>query len=403
MLPRELYEELILIESIIQHVLCSQWLLKMNMEDKMKLRKIVSLLLAMMMMLSFAACSSNEVEAEAPPAEDLVAEEEVTTEEVAKVELEDKVVIYSTHGEAMLEMLADAFEKETGVTVEFINLKGELADRVRAEKDNPQADIMFGGASSIFMELKEEGLYEQYETSWANELDPLFKDSENYWYGTIQTPVMMFYNTEVLTAEEAPKDWSDLTKEDYKDQLVFRNALSSSARATYSSLLQQFENKDDLENGWAFMQAMDANTKQYFGSGSLMFQALGRQEAGISFATLNSIIDNKIKNNMHLEVIDAESGSPVITDGIGMIKGSKHPNAAKAFMEYAGGAEIQALYANEFNRIPTLPAAIEMSPAWMGEVTFEVMDVDWAKLAASQSEWMQKWDTEVKSTSKDVK
>lgn len=364
----------------------------MNREDKLKLRKIGSLILAMIMVFSFAACSSNEVEAEAIPAE-----------EVVSVELEDKVVIYSTHGESMLELLADAFEKKTGVTVEFINLKGELADRVRAEKENPQADIMFGGASSIFMELKEEGLYEQYETTWANDLDPLFKDSENYWYGTIQTPVMMFYNSELLTAEDAPKDWSDLTKPEYKDQLVFRNALSSSARATYSSLLQQFENNDDLEAGWLFMQGMDANTKQYFGSGSLMFQALGRKEAGISFATLNSIIDNKIKNSIPLEVIDAVSGSPVITDAIGMIKGSKHPNAARAFMEFAGGVEIQALFANEFNRIPTLPAAIDLSPEWMGQMSFKVMDVDWANLAESQSEWMQQWDTEIKSTSKDVK
>jgi len=183
----------------------------------MKFKKISYLLLAFVMLFSLAACSKDNTS-------------EPVTEDAKETEstLEEKVVIYSTHSEDMLVMLADAFEEETGVKVEFINLKGELADRVRAEKDNPQADIMFGGASSIFMELKEEGLYEQYETTWAKDLDSLYKDSENYWYGTIQTPVMMFYNSEILSSEEAPKDWSDLTNESFKDQLVFRNALSSS-------------------------------------------------------------------------------------------------------------------------------------------------------------------------------
>jgi len=365
----------------------------------MNFKKIGSFLLVLVMVFSLTACAKEKVK----ETDKKITEVEVAEEVTESVVLEDKVVIYSTHGEAMLESVADEFEKETGVTVEFINLKGELADRIRAEKENPQADIMFGGASSIFMELKEEGLYQQYETTWANDLNPLFKDNENYWYGTIQTPVMMFYNTDILTAEEAPKDWADLTKPEYKDQLVFRNALSSSAKATYSSLLQQFENTDTLDEGWTFMKALDGNTKQYFSSGSLMFQAIGRKEASISFATLNSIIDNKIKNEMPLEVIDAINGSPVITDGIGMIKGAKHPNAAKAFMEFAGGVKIQALFANEFNRMPTHPEAIKMSPEWMSEITFKIMDVDWAKLSTIQSEWMQKWDTNVKSISKDKK
>lgn len=361
----------------------------------MKSKKIFSTLLIVIMMLSFAACSNKNVQTNANT--DVKEKEEINNE------LEDKVVIYSTHGEAMLELVATEFENKTGVKVEFINLKGELADRVRAEKENPQSDIMFGGASSIFMELTGEDLFEQYEPSWGSAIDPLFKDSENFWFGTIQTPVMMFYNSDVINAENAPKDWADLTNEQYRDQLVFRNALSSSARATFSSLLQQYEKADKLEEGWIFMKGMDSNTKNYYSSGSLMFQSLGRKEASISFATLNSIIDNKVKNNLPLEVIDATSGSPVITDGIALVKNAKHPNAAKAFIDFAGGVKIQGMFANEFNRMPTHPEAIKTSPEWMGNIKFKIMDVDWADLSKKQSEWMQKWDSEIKDTAKDPK
>ncbi len=317
--------------------------------------------------------------------------------------LEEKVVVYSTHGESMLELVADAYQKETGVKVDFINLKGALADRIRAEKANPQSDVMYGAPSSVYLEMKSEGLFDAFKPSWAAKINPLFKDDDSYWYGTIQTPVMMFYNTEMLSEADAPKDWYDLTDPKYKNKLVFRSALSSSARATYSSLLQQFDNKGQLDNGWQFMKELDANTKNYYGSGSMMFQAVGRKEAAVSFMVLNAIIDNKIKNKMPLAVIDAKSGSPVITDGIALIHGAKHPKAAKSFIEFAGSAKVQAMLAQKFNRLPTHPDALADSPEWMAKTKFKVMDVDWQALATQQSSWIQKWDSEVKSMSKDVK
>ncbi len=378
----------------------------------MNSKKIISIVLILMLAFSMIACSNNE-SAGAGNVESIPNEENTTTEEVEAVEaveaveevsdeLEEKVVVYSTHGEAMLEMVATEFEKETGVKVEFINLKGELADRVRAEKENPQSDIMFGGSSAVFMELQKEDLFDAYKPSWSDKVDPLFKDEANYWIGTIQTPVMIFYNSDVISSEDAPKDWADLTNDIYKDQLVFRNALSSSARATYSSLLQQYEMDANIDGGWEFLKGLDANTKQYYSSGSLMFQAIGRQEAGISFATLNSIIDNKVKNSLPLEVVNAESGSPIITDGIALVKDAKHPNAAKAFIDFAGSAKIQALLATEFNRMPTNADAFESSPSWMGEIKITPMTVDWADLAVKSSEWMQQWDAEIKDTNKDA-
>lgn len=317
--------------------------------------------------------------------------------------LEDKVVVYSTHGESLLEAVADAFEAKTGVAVEFLNLKGELADRVRAEKANPQSDVMYGGPSSVYQELQAEDLFEPFTPAWAAKVDPLFKDKDGYWIGTIQTPVLMFYNTAMLSAAEAPRSWKDLADPKYRDMLVFRNALSSSARATYSALLQQYEKRGELDKGWAFLKAVDANTKRYYGSGSLLFQAVGRREAAISFSVLNDIIDNKTKNKMPLQFIDAAEGSPVITDGIALIRHARHPEAAKAFVEFAGSAEVQAMLARKFNRMPTLPDALADAPAWMAEVRFKAMDVDWGELASRQSAWMQQWDAEVKDSAKDKK
>ena len=321
-----------------------------------------------------------------------------TPTEVEKV-LEDRLVIYSTHSEELLEFVADAFEAETGVEVDFINLKGELAEKVLAEKDDPQADVMYGGASSIFAELTEKDAFMQTTPEWNDQLSELFKDANGYWYGTIQTPVMMFYNHEMLTEEEAPKDWNDLILPEFEGQLVFRDGGSSSAKAMYASLLYQYYKIDDMDAGWAFMQALDNNTKKYYSSGSLQFQAVGREEASVSFAVLSAIIDNK-NNGLPLTIVDAISGSPVITDGVAVINNAKHPNAAEAFVAFVGSEEMQAKIAIAFDRMPTLPAALKASPEWMQGLDYRVMDVDWGVLAKEQSDWMQRWDMEIKDNSK---
>ena len=136
------------------------------------LKKSLMILLSLILVVSLAACTPKQEEVANEPA----AEE--NTEAVSE-DLEDKLVIYSTHGEDMLEVVAAGFTEKTGVEVEFINLKGELADRVRAEKDSPQADIMYGGASSLYITMSEEGIFESINPSWASSLNPDFKDAES--------------------------------------------------------------------------------------------------------------------------------------------------------------------------------------------------------------------------------
>lgn len=351
-------------------------------------RRLTAILLTAAMSLSLVACTKDNGSSK---------------DDASKTgQLEDSLVVYTTHGEEMLEKISDEFTKETGVNVEFINLKGELADRVRSEKDNPQADIMFGGDTSTYMQLKEEGLYEKTEPSWNNELDKSFKDSEGYWYGTIKTPVMMFYNTELLSADKAPKDWSDLTKEEYKDLIVTRDSLSSSMRSTVSNLINYYSTTKSEDEAWKYLEDLNKNIKNYYNSGSVMYSAIGKGEAAISVAVLSDIIDNKEKNNMPLEVVDAESGSVVITDCVAALKNAPHPNAAAKFVDFVGSAKVQAMVANDFNRIPTLDSALKDSPEWMSK-EYKAMDVDWSVIGKNQSNWIEKWETDIIDSNKTVK
>ncbi|OHW63045.1 Fe(3+)-binding periplasmic protein precursor [Andreesenia angusta] len=358
------------------------------------LKRFLLLTLSMVLAISLAACSNSDKSS----SEDAKsgAESEAKTQD-----LEEKLVIYSTHGEDMLEVVADGFTEKTGVEVEFINLKGELADRVRAEKENPQADIMYGGASSLFITMAEEDLFESTKPSWEESLDAKFKDSEGRWFGVMQTPVVMFYNNEALSEEEAPKSWADLADPKYKDMIVSRDYVSSSQRATIVSLLDYYSSNSSFEEGVEYLKQLDQNTKNYYGSGSLHFQAVGKSEAPISYGVLSSITDNVNNNGMPLTMIDAEEGSIVLTDAIAAIKNSPHPNAAAAFIDYAGSEEVQVKLANEFDRMPTLAEAVKQGPEWM-QTPLKEMDINWGNVAKNELEWLNLWDTEIRDSGKDI-
>jgi len=346
----------------------------------MRTKKLAALFLAGMLAASFSPVSASAKET---------------------AELEDTLVIYSTHKEEMLEVLADAFTEKTGVEVEFINLKGELADRVRSEKDNPQADIMFGGDTSTYMNLQAEGCFQAVQPEWADELDAAYKDADGYWYGTYRTPVVMFYNTDLLTAEEAPQDWTDLADEKYADMIVTRDSLSSSMRSTIAALISYISANDSEEAAWDFIAGLSSNTKNYYNSGSMMYQAIGKGEAAISLAVVNDVLDNRDENGMPFEMIEAKSGAITITDCIAAISNCPHPNAAAAFVEFAGGVEGEELAANEFNRLPALDSALENVPEWMKE-SYPPMELNWTVISENQADWLEKWETDYVDAEKTV-
>jgi iron(III) transport system substrate-binding protein len=104
---------------------------------------------------------------------------------------------------------------------------------------------------------------------------------------------------------------------------------------------------------------------------------------------------------MPFDYVFPRSGTVVIDDAIGLVRGSRHPDAARAFIDFVGSEEGQLLAATKVYRLPArrgLPP--ERVPPWVAEVEREmvVADVDWDRLARDGSAWMSYWDSHVRGT-----
>ncbi len=91
----------------------------------------------------------------------------------AKEKQEQKVVVYSSVDEANAKKILDAFTADTGIKVAFVHLSsGPAIARIKAEINNPQADVWMGAPSENHIVAKEEGLTIPYKGGAFDSLAP---------------------------------------------------------------------------------------------------------------------------------------------------------------------------------------------------------------------------------------
>ena len=311
------------------------------------------------------------------------------------------LVVYSPHGK---EMLA-AFEKQyealhTDVDVQWLDMGSQDAyDRIRTERENPQADIWWGAPSTTFAKAEAEGLLEQYVPSWDGAIGDELKSAQQCWYGTFITPEVLMYNNRVLTEETAPKDWDDLLDREWKDKIIIRYPLASGTmRIIYSALIQrEMRRTGRLEDGLRWLRRLDANTKNYAADPTQLYLKIAREEGLVTLWNLPDVILQVKVNGYPFGYTIPSSGTPLITDCIAIVKGTKNRKEAERFYEFVTSRASMVRQAAEFYRIPArtdIPPA-EL-PAWISSLRMKAMPVDWSELTANEKEWMKRWDDEVR-------
>jgi iron(III) transport system substrate-binding protein len=319
------------------------------------------------------------------------------------------VVLYSPHGRDQLQLLEDAFERQhPEIDVRWLDMGSqEILDRLRFERVNPQADVWFGGPVSIFERGSQDSVLAPYRPVWAGHVERRAIGPGDLYYPVYRTPAVIAFNQRAVPPEEAPHDWDEVLDPRWKDKVIIRDPLASGTmRAIWGLiLLRSLRQTGDTAQGMAWLRRLDGQTKTYVISPALLYEKLARQEGLISLWDLQDILITQAKG-MPLGYTFPRSGTVVIDDGIGLVRGSRHPAAARAFIDFVGSEEAQLLAARQVFRLPAradLPA--DSVPSWVTEVERDmvVADVDWSLFSHQGPAWMSYWDQHVRGTGREVR
>jgi iron(III) transport system substrate-binding protein len=250
---------------------------------------------------------------------------------------DSELTVYTAIEAEDLKRYAEAFNKaHPDIKINWVrDSTGVITAKLLAEKDNPQADVVWGLAATSLLILKTEGMLEPYAAKGVENLKAAFKDSDTppAWVGMDAWSASICFNTEEgkKLGLTAPSSWKDLTKPEYKGHVVMPNPASSgTGYLDVSSWLQLFGE----EEGWKYMDALHENIAAYTHSGSkpCKMAAAGEAPIGISFEFRAA---KSKADGAPLDIVFPTEGIGWDMEASGIVAGTDNPEAAKTLIDWS--------------------------------------------------------------------
>ncbi|WP_027415609.1 ABC transporter substrate-binding protein [Aneurinibacillus terranovensis] len=278
-----------------------------------------------------------------------------------------ELVFYSA--EAFDKDIAQAFEKKTGIKVKLVDdSTGPLLARMQAEKSNPQWDVAwFDGPSSMQGLDNQNMLYKDYIPSNSSNYSELGKKmmpkDHAYFPASVTAAGAIAYNTKFVKDSEAPKDWSDLLKPEYKGSFAMNNP--SISGPTYTTVLGLMELQGGIPQGQDFFTKLKANGLRVYDSNGPTLTNLIKGNVKFAIAQDSAIID-KIKKNAPVKIIYPKSGVTTLSSNIAIDAKAPHLEAAKKFVDFALSAEGQKVASSIDDGDANFESIIQGAPGKQG-------------------------------------
>ena len=261
------------------------------------------------------------------------------------------------------EPVVKEFEERTGLRVEvlagetretrqrFLDAQKQVEVNVRGSREehasNADAeeawDLAFGVSSELLAEYRE--LWLPYESIQAEDLDARYSSVDHTWIGFSVLPLVIMYNTNVVTYREVPVGWESLLEPRWQGRVAFADPEQSdvSATALAAAMLACPDRPDYLNvlaenlNGAVSERAARVN------EGILD----GRDSVGV---TTEAAAQTLRSSGADIDYIYPEEGTLLVVEGTAIRAGNSHPDAAQAFLEFTVSRDTQKILLSSQNR-----------------------------------------------------
>jgi iron(III) transport system substrate-binding protein len=278
-----------------------------------------------------------------------------------------------------------------GVQVSWVrDSTGVITARFLAEKAAPKADMVLGLAASSMLLFEKEGLLEAYKPAGSNALKAVFKDGkEPYtWTGMDAFLAIVCFNK--LEGEKrkitVPVSWTDLTKPEYKDQVVMPHPASSgTGYLTVAAWIQLMGE----QTAWDFMDSLHQNIAVYTHSGSApcVQAAKGERMVGIGFDMRGA---REKSNGAPIDIVLPKEGAGWDMEATSIVKGTKNLDAAKKVADWVATRGANELY-SKYYAIVAHPEVNAAPPNYPPTAEQAMVKNDFGWMAENRERILMEW------------
>lgn len=239
-------------------------------------------------------------------------------------------------------------------------------------------DVWTGGGVAPFITAAQEGWLEPYKTSEWDAIPAKVggidaKDPNGAWVGVMLSGFGIMWNNDKLKqlGIDAPKTWDDLLDPKYLGQIAMANPAKSGSTHMIVEIVLQGKGE---EAGWNYFKQLNANIGIYPNSSGNVPELVTKGEFAVGVVIDFYGYENKLKG-APVDFIYPEDGTYVNPDSAAILKGAKHLDAAKMFMDWTMSKDGQSLWSKTFAR-PCLRNDVEAVPFRVDISTLSVINYD---------------------------
>ena len=296
---------------------------------------------------------------------------------------EGKVVWYSSLGLSVAQKVCDAFNKKAlGVTCELARDGSQrIFQKVMQEASAGLAiaDVVHTSDISHYLDFQQKGMLMRYLPAGADKFRPEFRDRDGFYTILRGTPYVLAYNTQKVSAAEAPKSWKDLADPKWKGKLVY-------AHPGYSGVVMTgILGLLPVMGGWDYFAALAKNQPLVVQSAEDPPMKLAGGEAWVG-ATGEYNLYRPARAGNPIAIVFPEEGAPFVTSANAILGKAPHPNAAKVFTDFLFDKDGQQVLADDGLYVPNDAVTYPKDRRPLKDI----------KLIKVEPEEMQKRDDEIK-------
>ncbi len=362
------------------------------------MKRIIFIALSLVLVFALAACAETVNTSDAQTsvetignldiddtANDREADEAANTDEAKETVADEKITVYLSGPEAMLNKLEETFEEQNGDVCNFVIMScGELRSKVWTESEagSIQADVIWGSDPLVYNLLDSKDLLEPLEISDIDSIGEDYVVSDKNYALVNERYITIVYNTDMLEGD-APASFADLTDAQYQDLVVMADATQSSTAFAIACALYELEG-----NSSDYFQALSDNGVLLKKSNGLVPSTIMEGQFTVGIAPHDGVIrlQNKGKKegyDVPLQIVWPSEGVIAIQRPVAIpvsdARSDEQEAIAKKFVNFLLSKKTQTITTN-FGFV-SVRTDIENTYLPKG---VEVYAVDWEQASASE-------------------
>jgi len=294
-----------------------------------------------------------------------------------------EVVIYISVDQPFSQPIVEDFHDATGIDIRPVYDTEEtkttgMANRLVAEKSNPQADVFWSSEAGRIMVLKQQGVLTPYVSPNAADIPEGFKDPESYWTGFSARARVIIYNTELVEPKDAPTSLTDFADARWRGEFGITRPLFGTSAMEAAALSQVFGE----ERAHEFYEAWKANDPVVLDGAAVVRDQVANGELPVGECDTDDayvgVIAGEPIRIVYPDVWD--EGTLLIPCTVGLIADGPNPENGRKLIDYLLSTEVESKLAFADCRQMPLRPGVERPEGMPDYTEIKALPVDYERL-----------------------